>query len=52
MILAALLLQAAAPVDSCAWSAPLPPRRMQGVFVNEFERQRFYEGVTVGNITR
>lgn len=43
MILAALLLQAAAPVDSCAWGAPMPPRRTRGVFVNEFEAQRFYQ---------
>ena len=44
MILAALLLQAAAPVDPCAWGPAMPPRRMTGLFVNEVEAQRFYEG--------
>ncbi|WP_294192996.1 hypothetical protein [uncultured Sphingomonas sp.] len=50
MILAALLLSAAAPADPCAWSAPSPPRRMKGVFVNEFEAQRFYEVISVDEI--
>ena len=52
MILAALLLQAAAPVDPCAWGPPMPPRRMRGVFVNEFEAQRFYENGDVAVISR
>jgi hypothetical protein len=43
VILAALLLQAAAPVDPCAWGAPSASRSMTGVFVNEFEAQRFFE---------
>jgi len=43
VILAALLLQAAAPVDPCTWGAPSASRRMTGVFVNEFEAQLFYQ---------
>lgn len=52
MILAALLLQTAAPDDPCAWGPPMPPRRMTGVFVNEFEAQRFYQGRDATAITR
>ena len=52
MILAALLLQAAAPVNPCAWGAPSASRRMTGVFVNEFEAQRFYEDRDVPAIAR
>ncbi|WP_019517236.1 hypothetical protein [Sphingomonas sp. Mn802worker] len=50
MILAALLLFAAAPVDCCGWSAPLRPRRMKGVLVNDFKAPYFYENIVVGEI--
>jgi hypothetical protein len=52
VILAALLFQAAAPVDPCAWGPLTPPRRMTGVFVNEFEAQRFYENGDVAVISQ
>jgi hypothetical protein len=52
VILAALLFQVAAPVDPCAWGPLMPPRRMTGVFVNEFEAQRFYEDSDVAVISR
>jgi len=52
VILAALLLQAAAPVDPCAWGPAMPPRRMTGVFVNEFEAQGFYEVRDVAAVAR
>lgn len=51
MILTALLL-AAAPADPCAWGMPTSPRRMTGVFVNEFEAQRFYENRNVDAVAR
>ena len=51
MILAALLLQEAL-ADPCAWTPPGPLRRMEGIFVTEFERPRFYENREAHEVER
>lgn len=43
----ALSLLAATPVAPCTWSEFRPARQLRGVYVDDFENQRFYEHATV-----